>query len=202
MRPKVVFTTLTIAVGLLVLTGLASKFLTRRPAAMATAPPAESTTSQPQITKPAAVTSPAGNSAPAATTEALDKLTALQNQRHDEYVRQRINELNDLAMNEDAASHAVILSELTNADQAIRHAALEALIQTKDQSVIPRLQQIAEFTEDPEEKAALLEAIKFINLPSLTDYLAEHGQDIASGVPPATRTHGWISSKPRENSQP
>lgn len=201
MRPKVVITTLTIAAGLLVLSGLASKFLTRRTAAMATAPQAESTSNQPQITKPAAVTSPAVKPTPA-TKEALDQLAALQNQRHKEYVRQRIDELNELAIKEDEPSHAVILSELTNADPEIRHAALEALIQTRDRSVLPRLGAIAEITEDPEEKAALLEAVKFISLPSLTDHLTEPGRGSGSRAVPATRSRRRLDPKPRPNPRP
>jgi hypothetical protein len=94
---------------------------------------------------------------------------------HAEYVHQRIEELNALAMNDDVKSRDTILSELkNNPDKAIRAAALEAAIQFGDRSVVPQMQQIADETQDPEEKAKIVAAINYINLPSYTEYLAAH----------------------------
>jgi hypothetical protein len=187
-----------IALTLLALSAAISRFLTPRPAVMAPLRQTQSAASTPQIAAQATSIKPS----PGKTQEASDELAALQKSRHNEYVRQRINELGQLAMNQDETSRATILSELTNADQEICHAALEALIQTKDQSAIPQLEAIAGLTEDPQEKAAMLEAVQFIKLPSLTDYLAEHPQDSNSGVPLAKHSHGWIGSKSHENTKP
>ena len=97
---------------------------------------------------------------------------------HDRDVARRIHELNDLAMNNDMASRNEILSEVkNNPDKEIRAAALEAAIQFNDRSVVPPLQEIAQQTQDPEEKASILEAIDYINLPSLTEYQAAHPEN-------------------------
>ena len=54
---------------------------------------------------------------------------------------------------------------------------MEAIIQAYDQATISRLQEVSSATEDPEEKAAVLEAIKLMNLPSFTDHLATQDQN-------------------------
>ena len=90
---------------------------------------------------------------------------------HEEWVSKRSAELNALAMEPGPEAHQQIVDELKNSDKAIRHAALEALEQANDRSVVPQMQQIAEQTDDPGEKQAILDAIDFINLPSLTEYL-------------------------------
>ena len=95
---------------------------------------------------------------------------------HSQKIRQRIAELNDLAMNSDTNSLNTILAELNNSDKEIRKGALEAVIQFADRAAIARLQEIADRTEDATEKAALLEAIEYLKLPSLTEYLREKGK--------------------------
>jgi hypothetical protein len=62
---------------------------------------------------------------------------------------------------------------MRNPDKAIRKGALEAAIQFGDRSVVPTLQDIAAQTDDPAEKAEILAAIDYINLPSLTEYLSQ-----------------------------
>ena len=95
---------------------------------------------------------------------------------HGQAVRRRIAELNDLAMNNDTNSLNTILAELNNSDKEIRKGALEAVIQFADRAAIPRLQGIADRTENATEKSALLEAIEYLKLPSLTEYLREKGK--------------------------
>jgi len=92
---------------------------------------------------------------------------------HAHYVQQRIEELNALAMNNDSASLETILSELRNPDRKIRQGALEATKQFEDRAAIPRLKEIAAETDDEDEKAELLEAADWLNLPSLTEYVAQ-----------------------------
>jgi hypothetical protein len=186
MRPKVVVAILLLAVGLLGVIALASKAL--RPQSMtpsgdrANIAPITSPVSA--ISRPEAVSSNLVkdrviNFQPLVNPQAVvsappvaDTNTAID---HAEYVRQRTQELDALAMNDDVESRDAILSELkNNPDKAIRAAALEAAIQFGDRSVVPQMQQIADQTQDPEEKQSILDAIDYINLPSLTEYLAAH----------------------------
>ena len=75
-----------------------------------------------------------------------------------------------LSANQDEASRSTILKELTNSSKKVREAALSAAIQINDRSVIPYLANIANHTEDAREKVAILDAIEYIKLPSLTEY--------------------------------
>jgi hypothetical protein len=92
----------------------------------------------------------------------------------EEFVRRRTAELNGLAMQNSPEAHQQIVDELKNPDKEIRKAALEALKQANDRSVVPQMQQLAGQTDDPGEKQAILDAIDFINLPSLTEHLNQH----------------------------
>jgi hypothetical protein len=105
---------------------------------------------------------------------------------HDQYVRKRIAELEALSMKDDVVSRDIILSELRNSDRDIRKGALEAAIQFSDRSVIPRLEEVAAQTEDAAEKAEILEAIEYIKLPSLTEFLEQQ----KAHAKPATLTNG------------
>lgn len=96
---------------------------------------------------------------------------------HAEFVGARLAELMALAMNDDANSVEEIISELSNPDPQIRRGAVEAVVQFGDRSVIPRLQAIAEQTDNEADRADILEAAEFLNLPRLTD-----------DPPPRTRT--------------
>lgn len=89
------------------------------------------------------------------------------------YVDRRIIELNELAMYDDPISLETILSELENREPRIRKAALEAAIQFGDRSAIPRLQEVADQTADPLEKADLLKGVEFLKLPHLGEALAQ-----------------------------
>jgi hypothetical protein len=167
MRPKVVAAILLLAVGLLGVIALVSKAL--RPQSTTSVDSGNvslaATVSNPPVEAPARNPSPVVSIAPTAGTNDAAA--------HAQYVRQRIKELNVLAMNNDVQSRDTILSELKdNSDKKIRAAALEAAIQFGDRSVVPPLQEIAAQTQDPDEKAAILEAIDYINLPSLTEYMA------------------------------
>lgn len=88
-------------------------------------------------------------------------------QAHDDYVERWTDKLSDLETRSDPQSLDTILSQLTSPDKEIRGDALEAAIQFDDpRNTIPRLQQIADETEDVREKTAILDAIAFLKLPS------------------------------------
>lgn len=80
---------------------------------------------------------------------------------------QTVDELQALAMNDDMESLELILAELTNSDAEIRVAAREAAVQFGDRVAAPALRAAAAQVESPQEKAALLEAADFLELPSL-----------------------------------
>jgi hypothetical protein len=92
-------------------------------------------------------------------------------EEQEEFVRRRTAELNELAMQNSPEAHQQIVDELKNPAPEIRKAALEALKQARDRSVIPQMQEMAGQTDDSTEKQAILDAIDFINLPSLTEHL-------------------------------
>jgi hypothetical protein len=168
MRPKVVIGILLLGTGLLLVILLASKAVhpqstsSLADSGIVSAAPTNSVN---VVKVPAVSPPPIVFAAHIADTNAAAE--------HEKYVRQRIKELNALAMNNDVESRDAILSEVkTNSDRRIRAVALEAAIQFDDRSVVPPLQAIAAQTDDPEEKQNILDAIDYINLPSLTDYLA------------------------------
>lgn len=92
---------------------------------------------------------------------------------HEAYVADRVNELLALASEDDSASLDTILSELTNRDPRIRHAALEAATQFGSRDAISRLQDAQLQLDDPHEKAAIADAIEFLKLPSLSEAIAQ-----------------------------
>jgi predicted component of type VI protein secretion system len=76
-------------------------------------------------------------------------------------------ELQTLAMHDDADSLNAILAELANPDPEIRAAAREAAVQFGDRAAVPLLRAAAAVTDDLEEKKALLDAADFLELPPL-----------------------------------
>ncbi len=93
--------------------------------------------------------------------------------QHRMYVDSRVNELMDLGMMDDPDSLATILSELTNRDPEIRKAALDASIQFGSRDAIPKLMEAVSQTDDPKEKAEIVDAIELLKLPSATEVLAQ-----------------------------
>lgn len=89
--------------------------------------------------------------------------------RRKEYVETRIQELQDLAMEDDQASLNTIISELTGPDPEIRRAAIDATVQFGSRDAIPGLEAAEMQLADPKEKAAIAEAIEFLNLPKLSE---------------------------------
>jgi hypothetical protein len=91
---------------------------------------------------------------------------------HEDYVAARQAELAQLGMSDDPADLKTILSELNNKDARIRSAALSATIQFRSQDAIPALQNEIAWTDDPQEKVDLLNAIKYLQLPTFQEYQA------------------------------
>jgi len=127
----------------------------------------------------------------------------------EEFIEDRDAELMALAMNNDAESLRTIMAELTNPDKRIRAGALEAAVQFGDRSITPRLQELASQADDAEEKAALLEAVEYINLPSLTEHIAANQAKNRGGAPsnaparaPIRTNRGWPGGDRRAPNSP
>jgi HEAT repeat protein len=88
----------------------------------------------------------------------------------------RIAELEDLSMNDDADSLKKILAAVTDKSPEIRRAALEAAMQFGSRDAIPELRKISTNTGDLKERTEIQKAIEFLQLPSLTEYLQTHPQ--------------------------
>ncbi len=170
MRPKIIVGALLAAVALLCVAVLITKTL--RPSSTASLPTGGDKTA-PSEEPPQRPTQPVVSIASAGTHASTTNTPGTEDPAHSLYVRQRIAQLDALAMKNDAASRDTILSELQNPDKEIRKGALAATIQFGDRSVNPRLREIAAQTEDPAEKAELLAAADYLDLPSLTEVLAE-----------------------------
>ena len=113
----------------------------------------------------------------------------------------RVADVYRMVMRRDASAREALLAELTNPDPTVRRAALDGIIQLGDRSMIPRLREIEAATEDTTEKAEILEAINYIELPSWTEYLAQRG-----ALPPSARTNvpraGLVRPRPAARNAP
>jgi hypothetical protein len=95
----------------------------------------------------------------------------------------------------------ILFTALKNPEAKIRAAALEAVVEVDDRAAIPRLQELAAQTEDPDEKQQLLDAADHLALPSLSEFVAARraaGQSrpTTSARPPLHGRH--ISKSPSE----
>jgi hypothetical protein len=93
--------------------------------------------------------------------------------KQEAYVAKRVGELQDLGMENDSASLDTILAELENGDPSIRQAAVDAAVQFGSRDAIPRLMTAAAQAADPKEKSTILDAVEFLNLPTLAEALAQ-----------------------------
>lgn len=88
---------------------------------------------------------------------------------HSVFVQERNAELMVLAMNNDSNSLNTIWGELANPDKEIRAGALAAVVQFGNRSVAPSLRELAAQTADSTEKADIIQAADYLELPSLND---------------------------------
>ena len=93
--------------------------------------------------------------------------------KQEAYVAKRVGELQDLGMENDSASLDTILAELDNGDPSIRQAAVDAAVQFGSRDAIPRLMTAAAQAADPKEKSTILDAVEFLNMPTLAEALAQ-----------------------------
>src|SRR5438552_1766238 len=148
MRAKVLIVVLSVAALAGIIVWFSGAF---RSTAPSITPDVVITSSKPVLPSASQSKTPAKESIP--TNPKLAETQTGEEEIRAQKVRQRIAELNDLAMNSDTNSLNTILSELTNSDKEIRKGALDATIQFADRAAIPRLQEIADRTQDATEKA-------------------------------------------------
>jgi hypothetical protein len=204
MRPKFVITFLLLAVavfGAIIL-------LKPKPAAPPAPPFAETTTTAPPETaRPpakklppvenaapvksveeavAAVpeTAPANNPPPApAATATNEVLTVLERTA-------AIDRLQDWSTHDAKDTDALtnIVAALSSPDEKVREAAIDATRELGSKDAIPALTEAAAHTSDPDEKKALLDAIKFLKLPLLgtPEAMQDPPADNDKPEPPAT----------------
>ena len=107
--------------------------------------------------------------APAPVAAAPVATNALTPEQRQAAIDAETDRLQQWSMNDDSESLSNILADLTNSEKEIRGAAIEAVQQFGSTNAIPILKNLAANDQDPEEKAALLEAANFLSLPSIFD---------------------------------
>jgi HEAT repeats len=124
--------------------------------------------SQPAKTIPPPV---ASNSRPTLTANNLNTpaATIMTPEQRQASIEAEADRLQELSMNNDPASLADILADLSSPEKEIRSAAIEAARQFGSPSAIPTLKTAAASTTDPEEQASLLAAADYLSLPSFGD---------------------------------
>jgi hypothetical protein len=110
-----------------------------------------------------------------ASAESKNPLDMTPEEKHEAYVATRVQELDEMGTSGDLDSLNTLLSELGNREPEIRKAALEAIVQFGSRDVIPKLEDAELQVDDPHEKAAIADAIEFLQLPTLLEYRAAVG---------------------------
>ena len=95
--------------------------------------------------------------------------TSVNTNANREETDQEIEALAEAASKDDATSFQLIITSLRAERPEIRKAALEAAIQLGNRDAIPILKELAAKTEDAREKVEILDAIEFLELPSLSE---------------------------------
>jgi len=111
------------------------------------------------------VTSSGSLSAPSETIRS-ESNTGTVTTDHENYVANRITELENLAMTGDSNSLATIEFELDSRDPRIQEAAVAAVIQFGSRDAIPALRAAYEHLDDPVQKVRIQKAVDFLELPT------------------------------------
>jgi hypothetical protein len=166
MRPKVVILILAIGFGLLgamfvlkeVMAGHSANASGQAPATQANAgSPSAATNDQ------AVLVNPAGSSNTAASPE---QMRAAAIEKELAAIQELLSEANG---DNNPTIISALLEKVVHPEPAVRAAALDALKQLNDTNAVPGLQQAVEHIEDPRGKVAVLDAIDYLKLPSVTD---------------------------------
>jgi len=96
--------------------------------------------------------------------------TATVSDSQEDVIAERAAELTQLGMSDDPADLKTILTELNNKEPEIRSSALSAVVQFGSKDAIPALQNEMSWTQDPQEKVDIMNAIKYLQLPSFQEF--------------------------------
>jgi hypothetical protein len=176
MRPKVVILTLLVVVGLVAAMAILKG--TRQKVAV-TPPPPEDAAVQEQTHSN--------------TSELSSTNIAVQAPVED--VQTLVQKITDIQAegSPTPGGRAVLLAALSEAkDKEVRQAALNAIVQLDDTAAIPGLEQALPQIADPREKAAVMDAVEQLKLPSTTPEVAVSG-NMRSQRPPGVK----ITPNPR-----
>jgi hypothetical protein len=168
MRPKIVILILVVALGLLgimaVLKGLtgghAGDAGGQKPAVEASVESPTAATND-QVVQVVQVNPNSSNTAAIA-----EQLRAAE-------VEKEVGAIRDLQGEADGTNNRVVITalvdKLSHPEAEVRQAALDVLKQLNDTNAVPGLEKAAENIKDPREKVAVLDAIEYIKMPSVTD---------------------------------
>lgn len=117
--------------------------------------------------------------------EAVESPHPMGSAKNAEWIDQRAEELEGLAWFSDAASLDRILAEMRNTQPEIRKAALQAVVSFGSKDAIPKLEILAKGTNDLVEQKAIADAIEYLSLPTMVEYLEENpsGEQVQMGEP-------------------
>ena len=96
-------------------------------------------------------------------------VTSANTNANREEVDRQIEALAEASAKSDSDSFQLIIAALKDERPEIRKAALDATIQFGSRDAILILKELAAKTEDPREKVEILDAIEFLELPSLSE---------------------------------
>ncbi len=114
--------------------------------------------------------------------EAIESPHAAGSTQNEAWVAKRVEELDGLAWFNDAASLDRILAEMRNTHPEIRKAALEAAVAFGSKDAIPKLEILARGTNDLKEQKAIADAIEYLSLPTMVEYLEENPAEAQSST--------------------
>jgi hypothetical protein len=91
--------------------------------------------------------------------------TLLSEEQSKDVIKKKLADIEKNPKDQHDFEIAAIIDELTHPDNEVRQAALDVILQLGDESASPWLRLAAESIEDPQEKAAFLQAADFLELP-------------------------------------
>jgi hypothetical protein len=107
--------------------------------------------------------------APVAVPAAAVAADPMNAERIQAYIEEETSRLQEWSTQDDPASLAAILSDLTNSEKSVRLAAIEAAKQFGSRDAIAALKASVGNAADTGEQIALLEAADFLSLPTIAD---------------------------------
>jgi hypothetical protein len=170
MRPKVVILTLLVVVGLVAAMAILKG--TRQKVAVTSPPPEDAAVQEQTHNNPSELSS-----------------TNIAVQAPVEDVQSLVQKITDIQAEgtPTPGGRAVLLAALSEAkDKEVRQAALNAIVQLDDTAAIPGLEQALPQIADPREKAAVMDAVEQLKLPSTTPEVAVSG-NMRSQRPPGVK---------------